>query len=300
MKHYLILTKYALLATSLVALVTPTAMAANSFYAPGDLILYFQKEGGSNTIYANLGNTATEFRGAAAGADAPNKLNFLNLNSTLTSAFGAGWASDPTIYAGLAGVWGVSATQTNLQNGDPQRTLYISQGRTGVATVGAADSVGWDLSGGGNTAITAGAQGINNQNNAFENNYDVLVTVSPTSISLIDDNNPFSSPGLQGPSFGLFNGGNQQVGSSGTIGDFGDAGVAEFALDLYRILGRTGVSGQVPGDLRNGSFEGTVTVDGQGSVSFLTAPTTVVPEPSSVALLGIAAGSLVLRRRRQA
>ncbi len=295
MKHYPILTKYALLATSLVALVTPTAMAANSFYAPGDLILYFQQEGGTNTIYANLGNAATDFRGATTGADAPNKLNFLNINSTLISAFGAGWASDPSIYSGLAAVWGVSSTQTNLQNGDPQRTLYISQGRAGVATIGAQDSTGWDLSGGGNSAITAGATGIKNQNDAFENNYDALVTVSPTGVSLIDNQNPFFSPGLQGPSFGLFDGGNQQRGTTGTIGDFGDAGVAEFALDLYRILGRTGVAGQVGGDLRNGSFEGTVTIDSQGSVSFLTA----VPEPSSVALLGMAAGTLVLRRRRQ-
>ena len=48
--------------------------AANTAYTPGDLVLYFQKEGGANTVYVSLGNTATVFRGAATGADTANKL----------------------------------------------------------------------------------------------------------------------------------------------------------------------------------------------------------------------------------
>lgn len=285
--------RYALQVASASILAAFPSQAANSFYAPGDLLLFFQKEGSTNTIYANLGNTATSFRGAAAGAaDGTNQINFLNLNSTLVTAFGAGWASDPLIYAGLAGVWGTSNTSSVLQNGDPHRTLYVSARRDSVGTVGSANSNQWIIA--GTTQQTSGSSGITDQNNAFEVNYDAMTTISPTSISRIDDQNPFLAPGIQNPAFsGAFEGGVQQAGSVSSFGTFGDAGSVEFALDLYRILGKTGVVGQVDGVLREGSYEGTVTVGSTGLVSFV-----AVPEPSSLALIGLAAGSLVLRRRR--
>jgi len=274
------------------------AGAANTFYAPGDLVLYFQQEGGTNTVYANLGNTATLYRGSAAGTTGDANLtniNYLNLNSTLTSAFGAGWASDPSIYAGLAGVWGTSATNASLQNGDPHRTLYVSAARDSIATIGEANSTGWDLSLGGDTAMSSGASGITLQNNAFENNYDALTTVSLTTVSQIDNMNPFASPGIQGNAFlNTFAGGVQQRGTTGDLGTVDGVGNVEFALDLYRILARNNISGQVGGDTRIGSFEGTVAVNSNGQVSFL------VPEPSSVILSGLAAGAFMFRRRRSA
>lgn len=275
------------------------AGAANTFYAPGDLVLFFQQEGGSNTVYANLGNTANLYRGGQAGTGGSDnsltQTNFLNLNTTLTSAFGAGWASDPSVYAGLAGVWGTSATNGSLQNGDPHRTLYVSAARDSIATIGEANSVGWDLSLGGDTAMSSGANGITLQNNAFENNYDALTTVSLNTVSQIDNMNPFSSPGIQGNAFqNTFAGGVQQRGSAGDFGNVDGVGTVEFALDLYRILARNNVSGQVGGTNRVGSFEGTVTVNSNGQVSFL------VPEPSSAVLSGLAAGALLLRRRRSA
>lgn len=294
MKHTL--KRYALFAAFSSLLAAIPATAANSFYAPGDLVLYFQQEGGTNTVYANLGST-TAFRGATAGADSTTtQINFLDLSGALTSAFGAGWASDTTIYAGLAGVWGTSATSSTLQNGDPQRTLYVSSPRSSVGTVGTAESTAWDLSLAGNTAMTGGANGILTQNNAFETNYDAQVTISLTSISTIDNQNPFSSPGIQGNAFnGTFAGGVQQQGSAASFGVFPGGGPdnVEFALDLYRVLARNDVPGQVAGDLRVGSFEGTVTVGSNGMVSF-------VPEPSSIAMTGLAAGVLLLRRRRSA
>ncbi len=286
-------------------LAASSATAANSFYAPGDLVLYFQKKGGTDTVYANLG-AATGYRGSAAGsADGTNSINFLNLNTTLTSAFGSGWASDSTVYAGLAGVF--SATQTSLlvTSGDPTRTAYVSQSRQNVGTVSQAGSSIETI--GGNTAMTTLASGIFSQNNAFEVNYDAMITVSPTGISAIDEQNTFLG-GNQGAAFSTFGGGVQQQGDVGSFGTFGDAGGnIEFALDLYRILARgtggtgTGATGtaslpgQIAGNLREGSYEGTVTVNSSGLVSFV-----AIPEPSSTALLGVAAGALVLRRRRSA
>jgi hypothetical protein len=297
---------------SLLAMAVPTflaalsAEAANSFYAPGDLILYFQKEGSTNTIYANLGNAANSYRGTSAGTDGLDytltKTNILNLNTTLTSAFGSGWASDTSVYAGLAGVFS-NSTSTVITDGDPGRTLYVSSGRNSIstATVGTSDSNTWDMTLAGNTAITSAASGIFQQNNAFENNYDAQVTISLTDVSLIDDQNPVSG-GFQGSAFNNnLAGGVQQQGTSGDLGFVTDVGNVEFALDLYRILGRgTGgiggtapLSGQVSGPLRQGTFEGTVVVGSNGAVSFL------VPEPSSALLSGLAAGAFILRRRRR-
>jgi len=289
------------LAAGSLAITMAGASAANSFYTPGDLVLFFQQEGGTNTVYANLGNTATAFRGAGTGAaDGVNQINFLDINSTLVSAFGSGWATDTTLYAGLAGVWGTSSSSTGLQNGDPHRTLYVSAARNSVGTIGSADSTGWDLSLAGDTKMSDGATGMATQNNAFENNYDAAQTVSPTGTSQIDAQNPFAGPGIQGNAFNnTFGGGVQQVGSASTIGTIGTGtGTAEFALDLWRIQAKNAVAGQVGfGEaLRVGTYEGTVSVNTSGQVSF-----TAVPEPSTYALMGLSAlviGFFIRRHRR--
>ena len=249
-----------------------SAHAQNPNYAPGDLMLFFQQTFGTKTVYANLGNAATIYRGTAAGPGAADRIDFLNINAEMVSAFGAGWASDPTIHAGLAGVWGTSQGSTVLQDQDPHRTLYVSSPRNGVGTLGTADSTGWDLTLAGNTAMNSGAVGIEAQNNILEIYSTTATAVSPVGISTIDDQNPFEDPSLaiQAAAFqGAFSGGVQQAGTAGTIGSIGAAGTVEFALDLYRVLARTGVSGQVAGALRVGSFEGTVTLSTSGKVSFL-------------------------------
>lgn len=271
------------------------ANAANTLYAPGDLVLFIQQEGGSNTIYANIGNSATVFRGAAAGADAGSSLNILDLSTTLTSAFGAGWASDPTIYVGLAGVWGTSATNGTLQNGDPQRTLYVSQARNSLGDIYTQNSAGYTVN--TNTGMTTAANDIYAMNQAFENNYEGTITIAPVGTSLIDDYNPFLAPGIQDTAFEVFGGGVQQAGTAGDLGSLTSEGLGtiEYALDVYRILGRNNVAGQVDGVVREGSFEGSVVLGSNGQVSFL-----AIPEPSSVALIGLACGAFLVRRRRSA
>lgn len=251
------------------SLVIP-AFAQNANHAPGDLVMFFQKTGSTNTVYARLGNAAVNFRGAAAGPDVANQVAFLNINTELTAAFGAGWASDAGLYAGLAAVWGTSTTSATLQDGDPHRTLYVSCPRTSVGTIGSANSTGWDMTLAGNNAMTSGAQGITSMNTVLETNYTAAVVVSPIPPSFIAEQNPISG-GVQGNAFNnTFAGGVQQAGSATTFGSFGAAGDVEFALDLYRILARNNVSGQVAGDLRAGSYEGTITLNSSGQVSFIT------------------------------
>jgi len=264
MKH---LYSKSLLPGALAVCLTCTAVQAqNTFYAPGDLVLYFQKEGSSNTVYANLGSAAG-FRGTAAGAaDGTNRIDFLNINATLTSAFGAGWASDPQVYAGLAGVFNSNSTNSIVTNGDPSRTLYVSASRESVGTVGEAASTGYIVN--TDTGMSAGANGMITQNNAFEVNYNAAVVLSTTPPSTITSQNPFLVAGQQGTAFNIFGAGVQQVGTVGSFGTFGDAGNVEFALDLYRITAKN-AAGQVAGTPRNGSYEGTVTINNAGKVSFV-------------------------------
>ena len=302
------LTRYALLlaGSSLLSAIPATA-ATYTGYSPGNLIVFFQKEGGNQTVYADLGNAATLYRGAAAGvADGVNSFNIVNISASLNTAFGSSWASDTSIYAGLAGVWGGSASGFNnaLQDGDPNRTLYVSSPRNSVGIAGEADSTGWDLSTAGNNSMTSGATGITVQNNVFgANSGGLQQLVVGTGLSQIDDMNPFFAPGLQDAAFqGAFAGGVQQRGTAGMFGTVAGVGTTEFALDLYRILGKTNAPGQVAGTNRVGSFEGTVLVGTDGNVSFSASEISAVPEPSgalALGLIGTVAG-LGYRRRRSA
>ena len=277
-------------------LATP-AMAANTAYAPGDLVLFFQEQGGSNTVYVRLGQTAADFRGSATGADATSRFDLPNIGATLTSAFGAGWANKTNLYAGLAGVWGnAGSLNSTLENGDPNRTLYVSQSRAGSGTTGAANSPGWSIGSDGSMTTAATAM-INMNNNPFETIHEGAQVISEVGESSIDNNNLFLAADVQGTAFGTFAGGVQQAGTVGTRGDLWYMDNVEFALDLYRIQARNNISGQVGlGETnRLGSYEGTIGIDSLGNVSFMTA---TIPEPSSTLLAGLAGAAALVRRRR--
>ena len=282
-------------------LTTFSATAANAFYNAGDLMLTFQKVGSTNTVYVDLGNAALLYRGTAAGAaDGVNRVNFMDLSSTLASAFGPAWASDTAIYSSLAGVAVNESLSNTVVDGDSYRTLYVSAARNNIGIIGTADSSAWTVA--TSSSSTSAAGDILTQNNVLGTYTEVAQTVSLTDISKIDDKQPittFQGSNIQGTAFSVFAGGIQQVGTAASFGTFGVAGEVEFALDLYRIIGKdnstTVANGQVAGSLRSGSYEGTVTVGSNGMVSFV-----AVPEPSSLILVGIAASSLMLRRRRSA
>lgn len=287
-------------------LLTGSAQAANTFFNTGDLMLYFQKVGSTNTIYVSLGNAATNFRGSAAGPTADRQsLNILNLNTTLTDAFGADWASQTNIYAGAAAANSSNASlnANAVFNGDQHRTLYLSDSRTSVGTVGLANSEGYDLT--TSLPYTGAATAIIGMGNIFDVNGTLQQEIITTSVSGIDDNNPISIAPItgaqsQGAAFGnSIVGGVQQRGSATAFGTFGLAGNAEFALDLYRIVPRadSATTGEVSGVQHIGSFEGTIVVNSDGDVSFVT-----VPEPSGALALGIlgTVAGLGYRRRRNA
>ena len=290
-------TRSALLVAASSLMAAFTATAANTFYNSGDLMLTFQKVGSTNTVYADLGS-ATTYRGAAVGADTASIYNIANINDTLVAAFGAGWASDTNVFAGLSAVNLISSTSNVVTDGDASRTIYVSASRFDVGTIGAANSSTPTV--GSNTDMTGAAAAIKGQNDVLGSAYSVGQTVSTTDISYIDDKqlmSTFNGSPIQGTAFGVFAGGIQQQGSASSFGSLGGVDNVEFALDLYRIVAVNGKTNEINGTtVRSGDFEGSFVINNSGSVSFVTA----VPEPSSLALVGLAAGSLVLRRRRSA
>lgn len=248
--------------------------AQNTFFDVGDLILFFQKPGDDETIFVGLGPARTLYRGTEAGPSANRQaLNIVNINAALTTAYGANWASDAGIYAGLAGCRSSNASlsATAVFEGDQHRTLYVSRPRNSVGTLGMADSNAWDLT--LDLSSTAGATSIvGSLSNDFEINHLTQVAIAPVSASTIDDTNPFSSPGIQGRAFNALTGGVQQQGSAASFGTFGPAGSVEFALDLNRIVPRadSATTGEVSGVPLIGSYEGTIVVGTDGNVSFIT------------------------------
>lgn len=276
----------AILAVAGAALSVGSAFAQNASYdqAAGDIVLFFEQYGGSQTIMVNIG-TGQSFRDATS-----NMTAIKNLGTELTANFGATWYDNADLYWGVAGVRSNSTGTTTQVNGDPNRTLYVSQERTAVGTVGSASSVGW--SGFANSDMTTGANGIIAMTNRMETVATTDRLIEGIGTSNVDNQNPFlgSSPGT---AFGIFPGGvmgNFGAGSFGTLGGYS----SESALDLYRILASTTATGQVSGPLREGSYEGSFVIDSSGDISFV-----AVPEPSTAFVLLAGLGSLAFFRRRR-
>ena len=244
--------------------------------------MFFQQFGGSQTVYANLGS-ALNYRGSATGADVADILNIININTELNTAFGASWATDTSLFAGIAGVLSTSTSTSGLDNGDPKRTLYISASRGSVGTVGLADSIAYNIA--GNNQMTTISGGITAMNNVLETIYTTAVAVSPVGTSNIDNQNGFLNSTTQNNAFGGVSGGVQQMGSASSFGTFGSVSGAEFVLDLYRIAPYTNIATQVGFNeiARLGTYEGSFALDGSGNVSFIGA----VPEPSTYALIAL-------------
>lgn len=294
------------LAVGTFAFTATVASAQNNPNAgPGDLYLTFQNPGGStgatSTVIAALGATSSVFRDAVPDSFVlPNFSNINNLGSVLSAQFGATWYEQTTLWMGAVANRGTSTANT-LLTGDPQQTIYFTKRRIGVGTIGEANS-------GANPTIASGFGGV--VSSAISQTTGQIrqssiggsnsIFVQPTSASFIEDNNPFTSPGVQANAYAdVIADGVQTSFSAGSFGTWGTNGTVEAALDLFRVQFRNDIPGQYGfGEPNNtGEFLGTLTINQAGDVGF-----TAVPEPSTYALLGLAAAGLgahVVRRRRR-
>jgi len=286
--------KAALAALALMGFAAAPAGAQNPNYAPGDILLFFQQFGGTQTVMVNLG-AATTYRDATA-----NLLNIVNISGALTgatpagAAFGSTWYDDPTLFWGLAGVFNSSTSNSTVTNGDPGRTLYVSRQRASLGAEGFAVATPWTV--GSNTDMTTVANGIIGQNNRMETQSLTTTLVEGTGTSNIDQQHLFNIGGTPTSSFSVLASGGVQgdfgAGSFGTLGGV----TAEGALDLYRILAVNPAGTVETGTVRAGQYQGTFVIEQDGEVSYI-AP---VPEPSTFALLaGSAIFGLIRRRRSQ-
>ncbi len=269
----------ALVAGTALTAFTP-AQAQNSNFAPGDILMAFRATGGQGSdtlVYVALGS-GTSFRDATG-----NFLNIRNVGSTLSNTYGNSWFNRTDLFFGAVGAFS-NATAGAPVNGDPRRTLYATNARTEVGTVGSSASTPWSIS--SNTVMTAGASDILSVSTRF----DLDFTTAIATVSTSSNNNwaTFTSDTLD---FRTFNGGVESGFGANAFGSFGAAGTVEGALDLYRVAPQTNTTISNP---NIGTYEGTFTINSAGDISFV-----AIPEPSSIVLLTLAAGAVFFAIRRK-
>ena len=273
--------------------------AADDAYTTNDLLLFSQNPAGTTgtdkVVYYSLGSTYNVFRDAAtpSSANFGSTISLGNIGGNLTSTFGADWTGlAPSIYFGAAGQNGnVNAASTTISNGDLARTVYVTKARSGVGSVGQANSASPLF----DPAQTGVANQINGSNAISGMTQPGVVAFSDT---LLDGYNPISS-GTPGTAYGAINGGIMQaVGSNLTFASI--EGVV--LLDLYRVTKTSGTNGTSATAWQNANgitatysdntypgpnsaradYLGTIGIAANGDVNFA-----AVPEPSTYALIAL-------------
>jgi hypothetical protein len=272
---------------------TPAVAAIDPTFDTGDLILGVQSSAATATVleinigaplvYKNANTTDT---------------NILigNINSELTSLFGANWSESPNLFFGVSGVsnnTSISAGSANA-NGDFNSTIYASRLRLGNGTPGTENSTAWSMS---PATVTNAATPMVQQAGTFSTNQSGGTAQLATSLTNEwSDFNPVSGT-AQNPAYNsVFTTGIQYRFDTGTFDDgtFGGLTNVEGVVDLYRVA-RFSNGGATPGV---GSYITSLAITSTGdiwSINTLTA----VPEPTSVLLVGLTSLAGFFVRRRQ-
>jgi hypothetical protein len=268
------LTKIALLALAGLALVTTDAKAVVTFNQ-GDLILGFRQTGNAEVVLVNIG-AATTYSAATSNISIPT---FANLDTDLKAVFGNNWATDGSIY------WGIASARPSVgstSGTDVNKTIYLSKAEPTLGTQAADFTLSNTTRGTLATRIT----GVASQ---------FTTTSSPGPYTPFADSGGYafrqSTSDFTGSNWNDF--APTGFGSGQNIEGNDAAGIDNTALDLFRVSGSgTGIN--------TATYEGTFTLSSTGVLSYSNTVPAVAPEPSRALLLGAALGAMVLRRRRVA
>ncbi len=284
----LIQTKH-ILTTLVVAGISMAALPAKAAttYTAGDLLVGFRATAGSastattTTLVFNLGS-ATTIRDANSAS-----LALGNIGAELTAVFGSDWATNADLTWAAAGIR--SATAPNLDfsvvNNDPTQALYLSRANTS-GTAGVYGSGTLNITGGGtgmtNTSIDALGFATSFKDYTGTTTQSGLAAAIPYTV-----NNTFEDYTSAGSDF-----------RSGQNLDVAVNTAGGRILDLYRILGtNTGANPTQP-TVRNGVWQGTLSLGTDGAINF-DPVAAAVPEPSRALLAAGGLAALAFRRRRR-
>jgi hypothetical protein len=295
---------------------TSTFAQADPSYEDNDLVLFFRNPAGTTgttlTVGYSLGSTWDLFRRAATPGDATfgTVISLGNINTVLNSTYGADWTGlSSSLWMGAAGKnASTDGGDTQVENGDFARTVYISSPRTGAGTYQQRNSGNRNSpSGDGGSATVSG--------NIDGGNSSLLLKANPVALdqnqTILDNQNPISNGQAQ-TAYGGINAGIIGRLSTSTY-TYGSISNVTLGLDLMRITptlangdgdvvawqNQYSITRDYGGTSGNGSafYLGTITLGSNGDVNFA-----AVPEPSTYALLALAAAGLgahVIRRRKK-
>ena len=268
------------------ALAASSAFGANFAFTNGNLILGFQASGGTgNTknVFFNLGSGVSARNGVGMGTELGN------IGSTLTGVFGSDWYTRSDVWFGVLGNLNANANSgvgsRAAVDGDPSRTWYVSRA---ASTAGSAALINA-------STYVSSSLGTAGTNFSGLEGYLPNLTAQADGSAILDQsanptewNNSWTKwnpivGGAQGASLTVFTGGVQQT--------FGQSGSETF-IDLQRVLS-TNTGANPTGTVGGGTYVTSYSIDNTGAIS-------MVPEPSSTLLIGVAGLGLALRRRRNA
>ncbi len=279
-KH--ILTMLVMAGVSMAAL---PARAATTFTA-GDLLVGFRATAGSassattTTLVFNLGS-ATTIRDANSSS-----LALGNIGAELTAVFGSDWATNSGLTWAAAGIRSATAPglDTSVVNGDPAQSLYLTRANTS-GTAGVFGSGSLNIAGA--TAMSNSSIDALGFATSFKDYTGTTTQSGNAAAILYTVNNTFEDYTSAGSDFRT--GQNLDVAVNTAEGRI---------IDLYRILGtNTGADPTQP-TLRNGVWQGTLSLGTDGAINF-DPVVAAVPEPSRALLAAGGLAALAFRRRRR-
>jgi hypothetical protein len=261
-------------------------------FTNGDLVLSFQAtagDGATKTVVANLGS------GYGWRDKTSDQSAIIDLGALLVSTFGANWYDRTDLGICLNGIYAAGYSPANsgapVVNGDARNATYVGSAKTDASaavysqykvTPTALGNVGTQMMTYNGTCATALASSS-------------AATIGTDTVNTIED---FTTPaGVNPVNFSLFDSTFVQAFSSGSLFSV-DTTAYEGALSLQRINRTDSTTGDLSNNVvfsgvsaGEGYDVGYFAIQSSGQVDFYSA----VPEPSTYALLALAAAGLGFR-----